>query len=151
MMSARRQARELALQILFPYEFQASGQEQTNINSAVNSAFDLSPSMFINKGDLPSDVIEYAKTLVEGIRSHEAQIDKLISIHTTSWSLDRMVSVDKIILRIGTYEIKYLHTDPSIVINETIEVAKKYSTLDSGCFINGVLDSIQRDTLQVSS
>ena len=146
-MSARRQARELALQILFPYEFQISGQEQTNLGSA----FDLSPSIFINQGDIHPDVLEYAKTLVEGIRSHEAQIDKLISIHTTSWSLDRMVSVDKIILRIGTYEIKYLHTDPSIVINETIEVAKKYSTLDSGCFINGVLDSIQRDTLQVSS
>ena len=146
-MSARRQARELALQILFPYEFQISNEEQTNISSA----FDLSPSIFINQGHLSPDVIEYAKTLVEGIRSHEAQIDKLISIHTTSWSLERMVSVDKIILRIGTYEIKYLHTDPSIVINETIEVAKKYSTLDSGCFINGVLDSIQRDTLQVSS
>ncbi len=146
-MSARRQARELALQILFPYEFQVPGQGQANIGSA----FDLSPSIFINRGDLPPDVIEYAKILVNGIRSHEAQIDKLISIHTTSWSLDRMVSVDKIILRIGTYEIKYLHTDPSIVINETIEVAKKYSTLDSGCFINGVLDSIQRDTLQVSS
>ena len=145
-MSARRQARELALQILFPYEFQNSSQ-QTN----TGSAFDLSPSIFINQGYLSPDVIEYAKTLVEGIRSHEAQIDKLISIHTTSWSLERMVSVDKIILRIGTYEIKYLHTDPSIVINETIEVAKKYSTLDSGCFINGVLDSIQRDTLQVSS
>ena len=146
-MSARRQARELALQILFPYEFQVPCQGQANIGSA----FDLSPSMFINQGDLPPDVIGYAKILVNGIRSHEAQIDKLISIHTTSWSLDRMVSVDKIILRIGTYEIKYLHTDPSIVINETIEVAKKYSTLDSGCFINGVLDSIQRDTLQVSS
>ena len=146
-MSARRQARELALQILFPYEFQTSDQDQT----IIESAFDLSPSIFIHQGALPSEVIKYAKTLVEGIRTHEAQIDKLISIHTTSWSLDRMVSVDKIILRIGTYEIKYLHTDPSIVINETIEVAKKYSTLDSGCFINGVLDSIQRDTLQVSS
>lgn len=136
-MSIRRQARELALQMLFPYEFQTDHQ--------VISSLSFPLSNFIDQSYLSPDIVDYAQKLVKGITLYQAQIDKLISIHTTSWSLERMVSVDKIILRIGTYEIKYLHTDPSIVINETIEVAKKYSTLDSGCFINGVLDSIQRD------
>ena len=138
-MSMKRQARELALQMLFPYEFQTAHQQQ-----AVSS-LPFALSNFINWNHLSSDIIDYAQKLVEGIIFYQAQIDKLIFTHTKSWSLERMVSVDKIILRIGTYEIKYLHTDPSVVINETIEVAKKYSTLDSGCFINGVLDSIQRD------
>ena len=90
------------------------------------------------------DVLDYAQKLVKGVTNQKSHIDDLIAQHTIGWSLDRMVSVDKVILRIGTYEIKYMDIDPAVVINETIEIAKKYSTLDSSRFINGILDSIQK-------
>ena len=132
----RRRARQLALKMLFPYEFQV--QKPINKEEAI----------YKDQTHLSDDVLSYAQSLVKGVLSHQATIDQMISAHTTSWTLERMVSVDKVILRIGTYEIKYLRIDPSVVINETIEIAKEYSTLDSSRFINGVLDSIQKEIIQ---
>lgn len=130
----RRQARELALQTLFSDEFHIQKEPQNQL--AVEEG--------ICQKDYPPDVLNYAQKLVTGITDQKPHIDDLIAQHTIGWSLERIVSVDKVILRIGTYEIKYLDIDPAVVINETIEIAKKYSTLDSSRFINGVLDSIQK-------
>ena len=128
----RRQARELALKQLFSSEFQTQLPDS-------HSVLDMS--------NIAPDVLDYAQKLVAGIRTQQAEIDRLIASHTTGWSLERMVSVDKVILRIGVYEMKYLHIDPLVAINESIEIAKKYSTLDSSRFINGILDSIQKTNI----
>lgn len=151
-MSVRRQARELALQILFPIEFQHSEDlikdPQIDQDTFETRSYQLVKNQYIQvdkrnlSSQLSSPVLSYAKKLVFGICRQQADIDQIIARHTTSWRLDRMVSVDRLILRIGTYEIKYLNIDPAVVINETLEIAKKYSTLDSSRFINGVLDSI---------
>ena len=129
----RRKSRQMALQMLFPYEFQVPSQAEKLSYKA--------------QSDLSVEGFNYAQNLVKGVISYQEEIDQIISKHTTSWTLERMVSVDKIILRIGIYEMKYLHIDPLVIINETIEIAKEYSTLDSGRFINGVLDSIHKEIL----
>lgn len=151
-MSVRRQARELALQMLFPSEFQhpedLMEDSQTNQDAFEARSYQLVKNQYIQvdkknlSSQLSSPVLSYAQKLVFGICRQQADIDQIIARNTTSWRLDRMVSVDRLILRIGTYEIKYLNIDPAVVINETLEIAKKYSTLDSSRFINGVLDSI---------
>jgi len=92
------------------------------------------------------EIKEYASRLVQGTLAHQDKIDPLISAHSSHWKIDRMPATDRNILRIGTYELLEEHTvPPKAVINEAIEIAKKFGTNDSANFINGVLDGIHQE------
>lgn len=89
------------------------------------------------------DIYSFAMSLINGCRSHIKEIDEKISGVTEHWELRRMAIIDKNILRLGVYEL--LHRNdipPKVSINEAIELAKKYSTKNSGTFVNGILDKI---------
>jgi N utilization substance protein B len=132
----RRKAREYALQILY--------------------AIDLNPvstpdflKVFWEINEAKSEIKEYASHLVKGTLKNLQRIDPLISAHSSHWKIDRMPATDRNILRIGTYELLEEHTvPPKAVINEAIEIAKKFGTTDSATFINGVLDSIHQELLK---
>jgi N utilization substance protein B len=88
---------------------------------------------------------EYAGTLISGVRQKLAQIDEIIDTHSTDWAVDRMPVIDRTLLRLGAYELLHEPDVPSaVVINEAVELAKEFSTDESGRFINGVLASIAR-------
>jgi transcription antitermination protein NusB len=104
-----------------------------------------------SKSIAPSDVVdaqvltpdELTRTLVEGVQSRGREIDDLIAAHAKGWTLQRMPTIDRNVLRIGTFELLGRPDVPiAVVIDEAVELAKRFSTDDSGRFVNGVLSTI---------
>ncbi len=126
-MGDRRKAREAALQILF--------QENFNQDSAA-------PYSLI-KMDTDSESADFSKQLVAGVLQHRSDIDKTIKEHAEHWSAERMAIVDINVLRMAIFEMVYGKETPAkVVIDEAIEIAKKYGNENSGAFVNGILDAI---------
>jgi transcription antitermination protein NusB len=155
-MGKRREARERAVQFLFQYDLNPS----PNLDEALAQFWDAQRLAAIasEKGDatwgepveLPPPTAEDAETrlfaepLIRGTIEHRAAIDELIKKHAQNWDLHRMAAVDRNILRLAIYEM--LHRDdipPVVSINEAVDIAKKFSTQDSGKFVNGILDKIK--------
>ena len=85
----------------------------------------------------------FAKELVEGVMAHREEIDGKIRGAAENWEMGRMAVVDRNILRLGTYELVYREDiPPKVTINEAVELGKRYGTVDSGTFVNGILDRI---------
>lgn len=88
------------------------------------------------------DTMQFAGELALGAREHLAVLDKYIADKSIGWALGRIAGVDKAILRLAVYEIKFLQTPPSVAINEAVELAKKFSTAESAKFVNGILGGL---------
>lgn len=131
-MGKRRKARESALQILFQLEFDNSKPEETLKRYWANQR-----SNTETKG--------FTKQLINGITAHQDEIDRAIQSGSENWRVSRMPIVDRNILRIAVFELFYEKSlAPAIVINEAIEIAKKFGSDKSSPFINGVLDGLLR-------
>lgn len=132
-MSSRRLAREYALQTL--YYSEAGKLSSNDAVMFVNSFFE----------NLDAQHFEFCKDIVQGVNRNGKEIDEIISSFTKNWSLERMSSVDRAILRMATYEIVFSpdKTPIAAIIDESVELAKKYSTENSGKFLNGILDKIK--------
>jgi len=131
-MGKRREARECALQVLFQLEFDSSDVERSLGEYWAGKA----PK---------DDVRDYASWLVHGILARKAEVDGLIRDTSEHWRMERMGLVDRNVLRMAVFELleeKVLA--PPIIINEAIEIAKKYSDNKSATFINGLLDAIRK-------
>ena len=128
----KRQAREIALQVLFQREYAPN----LDINKSLQLLHELSP--FSEKTQ------KYAQILCSGVFSQQEAIDKKIAEASPQWHLDRMAMVDLNILRLACLELTTLSEKipPKVAIDEAIEIAKKYGTKDSPRFINGILDEI---------
>jgi N utilization substance protein B len=132
-MGLRRVARECALQML--YEFDVGKHSQEEILET-----------FWEMNEHPQKVQEFANQLFEGSVTHLKEIDKTIQQHTKNWRLSRMAAVDRNILRLAVFEfLSDSKTPETVVINEALEIAKKFSTYESAQFVNGILDSIKKD------
>ncbi|MCM8794846.1 MAG: transcription antitermination factor NusB [Candidatus Omnitrophica bacterium] len=132
MKAKRTQAREAALKILYQLDVTKDAPEE-------------GIRLFLHHHRLPAGQQPFLKTLVTGARERLAEIDKLLSEHTTNWTVDRMSMVDRNVLRLAVFELVYGNeTPPKVVINEAVELAKRFGTPDSGKFVNGVLDSIHK-------
>lgn len=94
---------------------------------------------------IDKDVQEFANRLVYGVEQHREDIDSKISWYATNWQLKRMAIIDRNILRIGLFELRYApDIPPKVSINEAVELAKKYGDLESSKFVNGILDKIHK-------
>ncbi len=91
----------------------------------------------------------FADPLIRGTLEHRDELDERIRKHAKNWSLHRMAVVDRNLLRLAAYEMLYREDIPPVVsINEAVDIAKKYSTDDSGKFVNGILDSLRKEILR---
>ena len=88
---------------------------------------------------------EFAKNLLRGVLEHQEEIDKIIKDHLIDWSFDRLDKIDKQILRVGVYELKYTDTPFQIVIDEAVKLAKNFSEDKAKSFINGILDRVAKE------
>src|SRR5262245_19447555 len=132
-MGTRRKAREYALQMLFQWDI-------------TRDVIDTIAASFWENIEEPPVVIEFAHQLVTNTVDHVEQIDALIQRHAEHWRLDRMAVVDRNILRLATQEFLFdIETPKNVVINEAIEIARRYSAQESPQFINGILDSIKKE------
>jgi len=129
----RRTAREKALQALFQIDI-----SNNDPSSAIEHVLDG------GTGD------EYLTKLVHGVVEHGAEIDQLIGDSLENWTIDRLAAVDRVILRMAVYELKYLQTEVpgTVVLDEAIEIAKIYGDDQSSKFINAVLSKVKQ-TLQI--
>jgi transcription antitermination factor NusB len=94
----------------------------------------------------PAEIVDYAFDLARGVRSRLAEIDGFLAAAAQHWSIHRMAVIDRNVLRLGIEELtRHPDVPPRVVINEAIEMAKRFSTSASGAFVNGVLDRIRRD------
>jgi N utilization substance protein B len=130
----RRKSRELALQLLFQSEF----TEPLRIEDIIKAQE--APQEY------SADIQIYAKDLVHGVQANKVAIDSLIQTNSAHWKLDRMATIDRNLLRLAVYEMKFSSSPltPAIVINEALEIAKIYSGTDSSGFINGLLDQVAK-------
>lgn len=142
----RRIGREYALKMLFSLQLDHDQAEPTRLVDSFFEHFRFADDVL---GE-PLDTIEtpvttsarlFAEGIVKGVVEFRAVIDQKISEHAKNWSLKRMNPVDLSILRIGVYELLYQPEIPTaVVIDEAIEIAKRYGTKESPAFINGILD-----------
>jgi N utilization substance protein B len=133
-MGPRRKAREFALQMLFQWDITHDAIDQ------------IAATFFQNQPEESAAVVEFARNLVTGTIDHVEEIDRLIQRHAEHWRLDRMAIVDRNLLRLATQEFLYdKETPKTVVINEAIEIARRFSTQESPQFINGILDSIKKE------
>ena len=131
-MGSRRKSRELALQMLFQWEVGGHPPERVIASS-------------LHAQDTKSDVESFGRSLFEGTVREIVALDRLVREHTEHWRLERMAAVDRNILRLALYElIHHSETPPAVVINEALEIARRYSGKDSVEFVNGVLDGIRK-------
>jgi N utilization substance protein B len=129
-MGARRKARELALQML--YEHDVSGTEPTEM-------FKRSDEMKKS----PEGIQDFTRRLVSGTLTHRDDLDEIISRQADHWRLARMPVVDRNILRLALFELLHEPETPRpVVIDEALEIAKRFSTPKSSQFINGILDGV---------
>ena len=133
-MGTRRKSRELALQMLY----QADLGEQ--------KADDVRKTFWKGRGEVDREVQGFAEDIFRVAQDRSAEIDKLIQDHAENWRMDRMAAVDRNVLRAAVAElIGFPNTPRAVVINEAIEIARRFSAPESAQFINGVLDSIGKE------
>ncbi|UCD65775.1 MAG: transcription antitermination factor NusB [Deltaproteobacteria bacterium] len=132
-MGTRRKSRELALQALFQGEVAAQAKL-------------LDFEEFCAHFQVTKKAIPYAKILLDGVQEKKEDINQLISRYAENWRLERMSVIDRNILRLAVFELYYQEDVPtSVAINEAVEIAKRFSTDDSGPFINGILDALAKE------
>lgn len=126
-MSSRRQERRLAIEILFQAD--VTGNDGRSVLAG-----------WVESG---RTVPPFTRELVEGVTDHLAELDETIGAHSEGWTIDRMASVDRTVLRAAVYELAFDRAVPvGVAIDEAVRAAKDLSTDDSGRFVNGVLGKI---------
>ncbi len=141
----RRLAREMAIQMLYQSEMGGSSAGE------VIAGFDLTEALRDAQGDPEThrntvrEAFEYAKMLVQGVIGERGAIDERIQQQADNWRLERMPPVDRNILRLAAYELFFEPETPQlVVVDEAIELAKRFGSEQSGRFINGLLDGLLR-------
>ena len=100
---------------------------------------------FVENFGLEWNIIQAMQAFVDGVFSNFHDLNRTIEKHSKNWTLARMPTTDRCVLRIACYELLFAESPRKVVINEAIELAKKYGTADSGSFVNAVLDKISSD------
>ena len=131
-MSRRSRAREVAFQVLYQDDLNPGGVPGER-------------DRFLRRR-LDSESYEFARDLVAGCRKHRAEIDALLENTAEHWALGRMTATDRNILRLGAYELMHTETPERVVVDEAVELAKRYGTARSSQFVNGILDRLMKKT-----
>jgi len=121
----RRKARRLLLKTLFQQDFRQTDPDALIQDYGIEDRF--------------------VCGVLTGIEQHKNELDDIIRRHAQGWTLDRLVSVDRNILRLGLYELLHTDTPPEVIINEAVELAKEFGTEQSSAFVNGILDTIWKE------
>lgn len=131
-MRARSQAREAAIKALY----------QLDLRPDISAA---EVEDFVTRETRTPDAREFALELVKGVQDHREQIDREVESIAHNWKLSRMACIDRNVIRVGAFELLHRPDIPAAVaINEAVTIAKKYSTSESGNFVNGILDQVHQ-------
>lgn len=132
-MGGRRKSRELALKALFYFDYD-QGDWEILLSLFCESFNDM----------MDEESVPFFRRLVQGVKEHQAQIDRLINTCSRNWKVTRMPAVDRNIMRISVFEfLKCPDIPSSVTINEAVEIGKRFGSRESASFINGVLDRVK--------
>lgn len=137
-MPSRRRSRERALQILFQWDMR-----KLPVEECITAFYDTLHAEDEELGRLPHD--RFMESLATGAAARASEIDRRIEQHSQNWRIDRMPAVDRNILRLSIYELLSRTSPPAVVIDEAIELARRFSGDESVSFVNGVLDAVHRE------
>lgn len=133
MIRKRSRAREVALQLMYLFDINPRMRRE-----------DL--ELFVRERLKEADLQAFAWTLYDGTRRHLGALDTAIGRAATNWKVHRLAAVDRNVLRVGAFEVLHLTDTPlNVVLNETIELARRFGSADSPGFVNGVLDRLRKD------
>lgn len=132
-MRSRTLAREMALQLLYEHDT-TSELAQERVDA------------FLSERASEPETQDYSRSLVAGVIEHRGELDVIIERVAEHWAINRMPVVDRNVLRLGAYELLYNPDVPAkVVINEAVELAKRFGSADSGRFVNAILDRIHKE------
>jgi len=138
MTSIRRKARQVAMQILYQFEYDLASNQPAELAAQIRG--------FFGHFQTPDESQSFCADLVSQAVLHKEEIDQLISSHLKNWKMERLNPIDRAILRVSIAELKYIRDIPSTVtIDEAVELAKSYGSEESYRFINGVMDAIAKE------
>ena len=169
--SSRHQGREVALQVLYAVDLagHASPRRRAEPREAIDEAGEAADDD-LDAGDalerdparppedsdrifdrvaenfvVPRGALEFARQLVTGVVSRLPELDGLVSLHARNWRVSRMAVVDRNVLRLGAYELRDTETPVAVVIDEAVDLARRFGSDRSPSFVNGVLDAIAKE------
>jgi N utilization substance protein B len=157
--SSRRRAREVALQVLYAIDLardrkprprpadaehaerhrEAKQPDPTPVPSA-DEVFESVSAHF----EMPGGSRDFARELVDEVRSRTEELDTTIGEHSRNWRVSRMAAVDRNILRLATYELRHTDTPDAVILNEAVDLARRFGDDPSPAFVNGILDAVAR-------
>jgi len=160
-MGKRREARERAVQFLFEHDLNPSEDLEAALNQfwesqrAAAIAEEKGSANWGQPVELPPPTTDeaavrlFADPLIRGTLDHRNEADEIIKKHAKNWELHRIAAVDRNILRLAIFEMNHRDDIPPVVsINEAVDIAKKFSTQDSGKFVNGILDKVKSELMR---
>lgn len=130
-MSLRSKGREFAMQMLFQWDI--SEQDLAKLEAK-----------FWRSAKAAENTKAFANRLFEGAAKEAPALDEVIVLHSENWRLERLSAIDRAILRLAIHELRGKSTPPKVVLNEAVQLAKKFSNEDSGPFVNGILDAVAK-------
>lgn len=144
-MGQRRKAREISVQTLYALVFSEIEPEFREFN-LLNSYPEVLNQIADHEGVSADNAARlFAEELLRNTIIHLQDIESMLAKHSENWSLERIASLDHCILKVAIYELMFTDTPPPIIINEAIEIAKKYSSESSNKFVNGILDAVNQE------
>jgi transcription antitermination protein NusB len=135
--SLRTKSREFAMQMLFQWDM--SRQDPAKLEEK-----------FWRTAKAADNTRAFANKLFEGAAKEADELDALIVQHAQNWRLERMAIIDRAVLRLAIYELRITETPPKVVLNEAVDLAKKFSSEDAGAFVNGILDAVNKTLAEKS-
>ena len=135
--SLRSKGREFAMQMLFQWDM--SQQDPTKLEKK-----------FWGGAKAAETTRAFANRLFEGAAREVNALDEMIVKHAENWRFERLAAIDRAILRLAIYELRATDTPPKVILNEAVDLAKKFSSEDSGAFVNGILDAFRKSLPSVS-
>jgi N utilization substance protein B len=140
-MGIRRKGREIALQTLYAKIF-------IDEDLMISQDEDRQKMLHIiadKETDMEEKIMEFAWEIVQNVSAKVNELDEMIAKHSTNWNMNNIAVIDLTILRIATYELMFTPTPAPVIMNEAIEIAKKFSSDSSGKFVNGIINSIAEE------
>jgi N utilization substance protein B len=131
--SLRTKSREFAMQMLFQWEMSKEEPAELELK-------------FWKSAKASDTTRVFANELFEGAANDVSALDAIIGKHADNWKFERLAAIDRAILRLGVYELRLAQTPFKVVMSESVNMAKKFSNEDSGSFVNGVLDAVNKGT-----
>jgi N utilization substance protein B len=158
LVGGRRRAREVALQVLYAVDLglrdragvsegdRAVGTEEPLEDEAERLSLRTSSSFerVVEHFDVPGNATAFARELVCAVATHARELDALIALHARNWRISRMAVVDRNVLRLAVYELLHTNTPVAVVIDEAVDLARRFGSDTSPAFVNGVLDAVAR-------